>query len=93
MRKVRWDRYPPCPKCFREYACWGRSGPMKRPHRERTRLGPRIGNRILLAASCLGCGKFIQGNRFDCRPRRRLDIRSYYDLRCGSCKWGAKVKA
>lgn len=94
MRKpTQWYRYPRCPKCFRTWECWGRRGAMKRPHKERRRLGPRIGNRTLLAASCLGCGKLMQGNRIQRRARHWLDIQAYVDLRCASCKWGAKVKA
>lgn len=97
-RRVRWHRYPICPRCFREHACWNRDAakPMKRPHPERVALlnrGIRIGNRTLLAASCLGCGKLLPGNAFGRHARRRLDIRAYLDLRCPNCKWGAKVKA
>lgn len=68
---------------------------MRKPHRERVQGRRRpipIGNRTILAATCLGCGKFMQGNSFGRHARRRLDIRAYVDLRCVSCKWGAKLK-
>jgi hypothetical protein len=94
MRKVRWYRYPRCPRCFREHACWGKTKPLKRPHRERLRaVAPRIGRRTLLAASCLGCGKLFRGSEFRRYSRRLNDRRPYLDLRCGNCKWGAKVKS
>lgn len=93
MRKVQWNRYPRCPRCFQKHACWGKSGPLKRPHRERLRaVAPRIGHRTLLAASCLGCGKLFQGSDFRRYSRRVNDRRPYLDLRCPNCKWGAKAK-
>ncbi len=96
MRRVRWHKYPICPKCFREHACWnpGGSKPLKRPHRERVAAANRIevGHRTLLAASCLGCGKLFPGSAFRYFPRRLNDRRAYIDRRCPNCKWGAKLK-
>jgi hypothetical protein len=95
MRKpIAWSCLPRCPKCFKAYICWGKRRPLKRPHAGRVQaIRPQIGSRTLLAASCLKCGKFFQGNQFSRRPRKIRDRRPYLDLRCANCKWGAKVKA
>jgi RNase P subunit RPR2 len=53
----------------------------------------QLGNRTLLAISCLKCGALVQGDRVDRRARKLTDPRPYVDRRCGGCKWGAKVKA
>lgn len=52
----------------------------------------RLGGRILLAATCLKCGKLFQGNRFGRHVRSIRDRIAYVDRRCPDCKWGAKLK-
>lgn len=51
-----------------------------------------LGNRTLLAASCLRCGKLYSGKTFDWRVRNMRDRHPYIDQRCVDCKWGTRRK-
>lgn len=47
----------------------------------------RLGRRRLLAATCLRCGQFCQGEQFRYHRRNTTDKHAYIDRRCGACQW------
>jgi hypothetical protein len=51
----------------------------------------RLGGRVLLAGTCLKCGRLCTGE-FKRHLRNSKDKRAYIDRRCVNCKWGAKRK-
>ena len=46
-----------------------------------------LGNRTLLAATCVACGHLKQGTEFD-RYKRKPTERAYIDRRCRKCRFG-----
>jgi hypothetical protein len=64
-----------------------------RRHKSSSNPPWKLGTRILLAATCLKCGRFCQNKEFGRHRRNYKDKHPYIDRRCVNCKWGARVKA
>lgn len=46
-----------------------------------------LGQRRLLAATCLRCGTLCPGSAFRYHRRNTTDKHAYIDQRCGTCQW------
>lgn len=47
----------------------------------------RIGNRTLLAMTCVICGRLRSGQEFERYQRKATDKHLYFTRRCRPCRW------